>query len=121
MEQMNQEESRYRELCKRDGTDEKDIERKTLFWILSHNADLYAKRNHIYDFKERGIKPECFDSPDVDFSGGSRALVRLAFNLYNGYKDEHTDVLSILQILDHGNYILAFDAINMRMRKYSNC
>ena len=59
---------RFKELLQSDNTNREDVERRSLFYILSGNGDLFRKRNHIYDFKDHSIEPDCLDSKDVDFS-----------------------------------------------------
>jgi hypothetical protein len=103
--------TRYFELLAKDGTHDTDIERKAFFWIIAHNDDLYQKIRHIYDFIERGINPDCLDNGNVDFCSSSKALVKLAFNLYNGYP---ADVRESFYILDGDNFHIALDAIRMR-------
>ena len=34
------------------------------------------------------LRIECLSSTEVDFSSSSRNLIRIGFNLYNGYMDE---------------------------------
>lgn len=120
--------SRFIELLEREGAHKDDLERKALFYILSGNDDLYSKVNHIYDFDEHLIKPECLgvteemiangyehnDSKEPDFCSSSRALVKLAFNLYNG---SPADVLSVFCVLEQENFDLAMDAIRIRLNK----
>lgn len=105
----------FEQLIKRDGTHSGDTERRALFWILSSNDDIMKKVGHIYDFEENWIKLECLESPDVDFCSSSRSLIRLGFNLYNGYHENGTDVLSIFCTLDDQNYAIAMEAIKIRL------
>lgn len=106
---------RYNELLQRDRTTKGDVERESLFWILANNDDLYGKVNSIYDFKDRSIKPECLGpESEVDLCSGSRRLIKLAYNLYNGYP---ADVLDTFCGLDVGNYIIAMRAITIRLGK----
>lgn len=97
-----------------DGIHSKDIERKSLFYILSGNKDLYQKRHHIYDFGNHMIRTECLSSSEGDFSASSKALIRLGFNLYNGYTDTFVSPLEIYYNLDEENYILAQESIDIR-------
>lgn len=59
--------TRFNESIITDETHPQDVERRALFYIISGNDDLYAKRNHIYDFKNNWINIECLDSEEVDF------------------------------------------------------
>ncbi len=72
----NKHEKRFRELQIADGTHSKDLERRSLFYIMAGNDDLHEKRHHIYDFVENWINVECLDSRTVDFSTSSKALIR---------------------------------------------
>lgn len=56
---MLYQEERFNELLERDGTHEKDRERRALFYIISGNDDLYGKVNHLYDFENQCIKNHC--------------------------------------------------------------
>lgn len=94
-----------------------DVERKALFYIIAGNEDLFTKKNSIYDFKENSICLDILNSTDVDFCSSSKALVRLGFNLYNGYTDNYTSPLSILNNLDSKNYTIADSAINIRFNR----
>lgn len=91
-----------------------DLERKALFYILSGNLDLYEKVDFIYDFEENSIRSECLESGEVDFCSSSRKLIRLAYNLYNGYD---ADVLETFAALDENNFNLAMKAIKIRFNK----
>lgn len=94
-----------------------DIERKSLFYIISGNDDLFEKKNSIYDFKNKWIDFNCLDSDIVDFCSSSKALIRLGFNLYNGYIDDYTNPLTIMSVLDSSNYEIAKKAIDIRLGK----
>lgn len=108
-------EERLNYLLENDGTHEGDLERKALFYILAANSDLYSKVHHIYDFEKHSIKVACLESEDVDFCSSSRALVKLGFNLYNGYP---ADVLKTLSVLDEGNFKAALEAMKIRCNKF---
>ncbi|MBN2852621.1 MAG: hypothetical protein JXQ23_07795 [Clostridia bacterium] len=108
-------ENKLIELIQRDGTHPKDKERISLFYILSGNADLFVKSGFIYDFKNHQIEPECLVNGSVDFCSSSRALIRLGYNLYNGYQDDMTTPLDILSGLDVDNYLLAMESLDIRL------
>ncbi|MCT4563501.1 MAG: DUF6075 family protein [Maledivibacter sp.] len=105
---------RFMHLVAEDGMHPKDVERQVLFYILSGNHDLYQKRHSIYDFSEHMISSECLTASEVDFSTSSKALIRLGFNLYNGYTDMGISPLDIYYSLDEANYILAQESMNIR-------
>lgn len=110
-------EERYEMLKQKDNTSDGDAERLALFYILANNDDLYVKAEYIYNFKEHSIRLDCLDSEGVDFTNRSKALIRLGFNLYNGYKDDYSDVMSIMSVLDADNFEIAMKAI--RYKKYN--
>jgi len=112
-----QHKERFKELLQSDNTYREDVERRSLFYILSGNEDLFRKKNHIYDFKDHSIEPDCLDSENVDFSTSSKALIRLGFNLYNSYSDDSTSPIDILYSLDGNNYNLAMNGMDIRFGK----
>lgn len=59
----------------------------------------------------------CMGLPD--FCSSSKKLIRLAFNLYNGYTDDNynNDVLHIFSNLDSDNFELALTALRIRFNR----
>lgn len=108
---------RYEELLGRDGTHPEDTERIALFYLISGNSDLYRKCSYIYDFKNHQIR-DCLLGHEVDFSSSCKSLIRLGFNLYNGYNDEVTSPYYLLHHLDSGNRTLAMNAMAIRFAIY---
>jgi len=104
---------RFINMILEDGMSLSDSERASLFYIISGNDDLYMKRRFIYDCSEHCICA-CLDDADVDFSSSMRSLIRLGFNLYNGWSDRYTTPLFLLGSLDSYNLMLAGDAIKIR-------
>ena len=107
-------ENKLMDLIQKDGTHPKDVERISLFYVLSGNTDLYAKSRYIYDFMNHQIVPDCLHDGDVDFCSSSRALIRLGYNLYNGFQDDQTSPIHLLSGLDPDNYLLATGSIDIR-------
>ncbi len=107
-------ENKLMKLIHRDGTHPRDKERISLFYILSGNDDLFVKSGFIYDFRNHQIEPEYLADGSVDFCSSSRALIRLGYNLYNGYQDDTTP-LDILSGLDADNYLLAHESLDIRL------
>ncbi len=99
-----------------DGMSPHDSERASLFYIITGNDDLYRKRSFIYNPSEHCIR-DCLDDANVDFSSGMRSLIRLGFNLYNGWSDRHSTPVSLLGSLDSFNLLLAGNAIMIRFNK----
>ena len=93
-----------------------DSERASLFYIITGNDDLYKKRRFIYDPCEHSIC-DCLDDPNIDFSSGMHSLIRLGFNLYNGWSDRYTTPSSLLSCLDGRNLMLAGNAIMIRFAR----
>jgi len=94
-----------------------DTERASLFYIIAGNGDLYKKRRFIYNSSEHSIICVCLDSVDVDFSSSMLSLIRLGFNLYNGWSDSYTTPMYLLGSLDNRNLFLAGNAITIRFGK----
>lgn len=107
---------RFLSMAAEDGMYPGDSERASLFYLIAGNDDLYRKRRFIYDSAEHCIRA-CLNNPNVDFSSGTTAMVRLGFNLYNGWADKYTTPLSILGSLDSRNLQLAGNAIMIRFNR----
>lgn len=101
---------RFEQFIQQDGTHPKDRERQALFYIFAGYRDLGDRIDHFYDFEGRMIRPEGFG--EVDLTSSSRALVELAFNLYNNY--ECGTVVDLFASLDERNRRLAVEAIKIR-------
>ncbi len=112
----NSHRTRYQNMLKLAGVHEYDIERKSLFYILSGNKDLYQTKNVIYDFHKNVIMFEWLECGKVDLCSSSKALIRLGFNLYNGYYDNITNPLSLLCEMDSENLFIAYQAILLRFQ-----
>lgn len=112
----NDHKNRYLELIKKAHVNIHDVERQSLFYMISGNKDLYKKKHYIYDFYENAILSDCITAGEVDFCSSSKALIRLGYNLYNSYRDDYTSPLSILGGLDSKNLFLAYQAILIRLK-----
>jgi len=55
------------------------------------------------------------------FCSTSKALIRLAYNLYCGYYDDYTNPLNLLCGLDSKNLFLACQAILIRLQGSKSC
>lgn len=104
----------FNELIKRDRTAATDVERLAMFTVFS-NDDLFQKVHALYDFKEHSIKPEALENGEVDLSSSSLKLVKLAYNLFNGYYA--ADVLDTFAGLDDDNFNLCIQAIRIRFNQ----
>ncbi|WP_186430907.1 DUF6075 family protein [Clostridium sp. BSD9I1] len=107
-------EERFLECISKDRTCTGDVERYALFYILTGSNDIWWKGiDKYYDFKEHGIKsPRSLGK--LCLCNSSLYLVKLAYNLYNGYKSE--TVLETFSSLDKENTRLALNAIKIRLR-----
>jgi hypothetical protein len=95
-----------------------DNERIALFYIISGNNDLFKKKEYIYNFKNNVAKIFYFKKLNVDFCTSSKSLIRLGFNLFNGYSDRYTNPLTLLYPLSGTNYNLAINAIKIRFEHF---
>lgn len=104
---------RFINIVTKDNTSFRDTERASLFYIISGNYELYNNHRYVYDYSEHRI---CFSFKElgINFSSGITSLIKLAFNLYNGWADEDTTPLNLLSSLDSSNFKLASNAIRIR-------
>lgn len=112
--------SSYREFIAKDKTENWDNERKSLFYLFSMFEETREHINQLYDFKNHWIIPEGLNEDWQ--TGGSRAVTRLAFNLYNrfctdddGKVDERFNVMSIISLIDRQYIEYVFEAIRIRL------
>lgn len=103
---------RFEQFIEQDGTHPNDRERQALFYVFAGYRDLGDRIEHFYDLEARMIRPEAFEV--VDLTSSSRALVELAFNLYNNYQCR--TVVELFASLDERNRRLEVEAIKIRFR-----
>lgn len=94
-----------------------DKERKSLFYLLALMEDTRKQINDIYDFKDNSINIKSVNSAWQ--TGGTTALTKLAFNLYNGFKgeeeiDRFINPLDLFSALDRKYFKYLFNAIEIR-------
>ena len=116
-----QHKKKFWQICSEDkGFDKRDLERSVLFYIMAGNDELFSHRKSIYDFQDRSITIELDEKKNWYIPGeawhtsGTIALIRLAYNLFNGFKDERTNPRDLLSNLDEDNFKLAINAISIR-------
>lgn len=97
-----------------------DYERKSLLYLISGNNDIFFKKKHIYNFFNNHPIFKDFNQCNADFCSSSKALIRLALNLFNGYTDKYTDPLNLLAYLNNNNYKLAINSIKIRFNRNLN-
>ena len=75
------------------------------------------KKQAMFDFKERLIKPEALHEGWQ--TGGSARLTRLAFNLWNGYVEKGEESLSTpYEMFDCGYAPYFYEAIRIKYPEY---
>ncbi|MGX8797608.1 DUF6075 family protein [Fusibacter sp. JL298sf-3] len=104
----------YQKLLFQDHTHPKDIRRKSLFYIISGNEDLYLRRYSIYDFEIHEILPFNLVDELMSLGGGGRMLLRLAYNLYNGFDDGKLTPRDVFYVMNKRDFIVAKGGIDMR-------
>lgn len=107
---------RFISMMTEDDMSPSDLERASLFYIITGNDDLYEKRRFIYDPSEHCIN-DCLNDANIDFSSAMCSLIRLGFNLYNGWSDRYTTPMSLLGSLDSLNLLLAANAMMLRFNR----
>lgn len=107
---------RYLRLVMEDSMSPEDVERASLFYIISGNEELFRKRAFIYQPEQHRIR-NCLENRGVDFSSGLRSLIRLGLNLYNGWSDGNTTPLGLFAGLDKNNLMLAHNALKIRFSR----
>jgi hypothetical protein len=95
-----------------------NTELKSLLYLISGNNDLFAKKDYIYNFYDNHLSFKGFNYINTDFCYSSKALIRLAINLFNGFSDKYTDPFNLLAYLDTNNYMLAINSINIRFNYF---
>lgn len=122
MEFLNsQHEENFNNLIKKAEVRNGDIERKSMFYIISGNNDLFKQVNNIYNFKDDELqeRKETLEGdlyfPNVLTSNSSQKLLNLAVQLFNNTKDQN--VLDTFSGLDSENFQLALNAIKIRFNQ----
>jgi hypothetical protein len=104
----------YQKLLFQDHTHPKDIHRKSLFYIISGNEDLYLRRYSIYDFGNHEILPFNLVDERMSLGDGSRMLLRLAYNLYNGFDEGKLTPRDVFYVMNKRDFIVAKGGIDLR-------
>lgn len=115
-------EMRYKALVDKDSTAKSDFERRSLFYILASDPELYARSGLVYDFRERGMLGKALVELPISSSG--KSLAELGYNLFSGgteYWDGEAiqkiccDPMTVIESLDPARLSVAINA--MRIRK----
>lgn len=104
---------RFYNCLSKDKTHPGDIERISLFYILTCEV-LWSKGIHnFYKFEQRLINSRT----KVDLSSGAKAMLKLAFHLYNDHnKLLQNSLVYTFSNLDETNKKVAINAINFRFK-----
>lgn len=102
---------RYENLLKLDSTHVNDKNRKAMFYILSANDDIYRLIDYIYDFNTKDIIPEVVLRDNL--SSSYRAIIKLAFNLFN---ERPVDVSDVFCNLDSKNFDYVVKALEIKYK-----
>lgn len=100
----------FLELEKRDNTHFGDIERLSLFYILSSEI-LYNRADSIYNFKEHTINS---DYNMNCLSSAEKSLIKLGFHLFTESNEYSESICDIFSKLDSDNQLIALNAIKIR-------
>lgn len=103
---------RIDELILRDETDPRDSERKSLFFLIAGNEELWRLRDQIYNFKENCIKSNILET---GICSSSKTIIQIGFNLFNNYPTG--SLLECFSGLDEHNFELVMKAIRIRMNQ----
>lgn len=88
-----------------------------ILYLIAECEELWERREQIMNFEAREIKPEVLNEPWL--TSGSRALIKLGFNLFNGYniageEEEKYDVMSIFSKFGDTYFMFGITAIRIK-------
>lgn len=117
----NEHKERYYEYIERDKTSDFDIERKSMFYILSSDDSIYNRIDLLYDFTDHSISFESYFKIQNLLSSSHSKMVYLAYQLYNNFKLQDFDrkeltITEIFGALDEENFKVCINALNMRFK-----
>jgi len=119
-------EKQYKNFLQMDNTAPDDRERKAMFYILAGSPDLRSKGiKTFYDFSEHMLHingPENLEEVEgrLCLCSSSRALLRLALNLYNNSYPS-LSFTDTFWNLDKDNYKLVMQALRLRFEPSETC
>lgn len=102
---------RIRDLIMRDNTHPTDMERHSLLYLFGGIKALYEIIDNLYDFEEHCIIPEYLKRSDLFLSSQLEALIKIGFNLFNGYP---ADIYQCFSVLEEPEVHIVLDAIKIR-------
>lgn len=102
---------RYRKLITIDHTDEEDLERKSLFYLLSSCEELWTSVYQIYDFEERSLYADA--ETRIPVSGAVLRMLELGRKLFSGHCKDYNDVKHLFSNLDIENFEVCMYAVRI--------
>lgn len=115
----------YAEFIHKANITDEDVERKSLFYLLSMFEETKKYIKTLYDFKKNSIVPEGINAAWQ--TSGTRACTKLAFNLYNsftGFEDDEEIHYSVINIFAYAgsdtNRKIFIEAIRIRFEMSNN-
>ena len=117
----NEHKEKYYEYIERDKTSDFDVERKSMFYILSSDESIYNRIHSLYDFTDHSILFESYFKIKNLLSSSHSKMVYLAYQLYNNFKLQDFDrkeltITEIFGALDEENFKVCINALNMRFK-----
>lgn len=103
--------TKFFKLIKENHVLQHDVERQSLFYILSSNRELRSHIYDIYSFEEHNIKS---DAPDkLSLSSAAHSMLQLGYKLFNGSCKEYNDVSHVFSKLDIENFEVCMYAVRI--------
>lgn len=118
----NEHKIRYENYLIKDGTYINDVERNSMFYILSSDESIHKRIKKIYNFKHRNIEIDGFLEIRNELNSAATKMVYLAYQLYNNFRYSNHDIkdmtiLDMLSGLDEENFEVCMRAIRIRFKK----
>lgn len=116
-----QHEEYFNKFMAQDETIASDRERKALFYTLALFEETRTNIKSLYSFGHRNIQFHAYNAPWQ--TGGTRAVTKLAFNLYNGFDGSEMEdcgrvtPLSIFCAVSDEYREYLYNAIKIRLRE----
>lgn len=126
----NEHEERLLDLIEKDNTFERDVDRLSMFYLVSCDNDIYRKfiEYKLYDFKEHTIIPKNYTWNFL--SSSQEKILFLGYNLFNSHSPGDTikdvnkkeianrmlEPINLFTSLDRDNFEVIMNAIKLRCR-----
>lgn len=103
--------SKFLKLIKEDQVSNDDINRISLFYILSSHQELYTKIRKIYNFEDHTIELDGLDK--LHLSSAAHNMLQLGFKLFAGSCREYKDVSHLFSKLDIEDFEVCMYAVRI--------